>query len=365
MSNKYQKQDGQNYAPKANLSKKVCKEGEFIVGVTRIAHGHIYGMCNGLKEAGASIKYLYDDDPKKIETFKESFPEVEVIESEEELISIPEINLIATSAIANERYLVGLKALDAGKHFFSDKCPMTTLEQVKLARAKVEETSLKWFVYYSERIHVESAIYAGELIKEGRIGDVVSIKGWGPHRLGLFSRPDWFFNKEQYGGIITDIGSHQLEQALYYANAKDATYISSRVGNLNHPEYPGLEDYGDATFITDNGIPCYISVDWFTPDGLSVWGDGRMLICGTKGYIEIRKYLDVANSKEGDHVIVVDEKDEQHYRVNGKIGFPFFGELIRECLYNDVVAMDQEHIFRSIELAIEAENKAVVISGRK
>lgn len=359
MSNNFQKKDGQNYAPKSSKSKMVCNPGEFIVGATRLDHGHIYGMCNGLKEAGATIGYVYDKDPKKVAAFLEIYPEAKAIKCEDELIKIEEINLIATSAIANERYLIGLKALDANKYFFSDKCPMTTQKQVDLAREKVKETNLKWFVYYSERIHVESAIYAGTLIKEGRIGEVVSIKGWGPHRIGLASRPDWFYNKEQYGGIITDIGSHQLEQALYYANAKDATFISSRVGNLNHPQYPNFEDYGDATFISDNGVPFYISVDWFTPDGLSTWGDGRMVISGTKGYIEIRKYCDVAKDTEGDHVILVDEKEEKHYKVFGKIGFPFFGNLIRECLYKDVVCMDQEHIFRAIELAIEAEEKAI------
>ncbi len=361
MSKEFQKKDGQNYAPKAIKTEKVCKKGEFIVGATRLDHGHIFGMCRGLEEAGATIGYVYDNDVEKVNKFIEVFPSAKIINSEDELIAIEEINLISTAAIANERYLIGLKALDAGKYFFSDKCPMTTQKQVDLARAKVKETGLKWFVYYSERIHVESAIYAGNLINEGRIGDVVSIKGWGPHRIGLSNRPDWFFNKEQYGGIISDIGSHQLEQALYYANAKDAKYISSRVGNLKHQEHPGLEDYGDAMFITDNGIPCYISVDWFTPDGLCTWGDGRMIISGTKGYIEIRKYCDVAKDSQGDHVIVVDETDEQHYKVFGQVGFPFFGEMIRECRGEDIVAMDQEHIFRSIELAIEAEEKAINI----
>jgi predicted dehydrogenase len=360
MAEKYQKKDGASYAPEGKRN-VVCKSGEFVVGASRLDHNHIYGMCNGLQEAGATIGYVYDPDPEKVKAFCEKYPTAKPLGSEKELMEIPEIRLVCTSAIPNRRYLVGLEALDHGKDFFSDKCPMTTQAQVDAARRKVRQTGLKWFVYYSERLHVESAIYAGILIEEGRIGDVVSIKGWGPHRISLSSRPDWFFDKEQYGGIITDIGSHQLEQVLHYANAKDARLVSSRVGNLHHPQTPGLEDYGDATFITDNGIPCYISVDWFTPDGLSTWGDGRMFVSGTKGYIEIRKYLDVASDKEGDHVIVVDEKGEEHHKVNGKIGFPFFGRLIRDCLDRTETAIDQEHTFRSIELAIEAEEKAVVI----
>ncbi len=356
----FQKKDGQNYAPKG-IENIVCKPGEFIVGVCRMDHGHIYGMCNGLLEAGAQIKYVYDKDLEKVKAFQKVFPSAQYIEDEETLMNIEEINLIATSAIPNERYLIGLKTLDHGKDFFSDKPPFTTQEQVDLARKKVKETSLKWFVYYSERLHVEAAVYAGDLIEKGKIGDVVSIKGWGPHRLDEKNRPDWFFNKEQFGGIIVDIGSHQLEQALYYAKAKDAKLLSSRVGNLKNKKYPDFEDYGDATYITDNNIPCYISVDWFTPDGLSTWGDGRLIISGTKGYIEIRKYLDVASSSESDHIILVDEKEEKHLRVHNKVGFPFFGQMIRDCLERTELAISQEHTFKSIELAILAQNEAVVL----
>ncbi|QTQ10942.1 Gfo/Idh/MocA family oxidoreductase [Treponema parvum] len=360
MAADYDKKDGANYAPKGEKN-IVCKPGEFIVGACGLAHGHINGMCNGLSEAGATIGFVYDPDPEKVKEFIKMFPSAKALPSQEALMNTKEIKLVASAGIANERCGIGLDALDHGKFYFSDKPPMTTQAQVEEARTKVRKTGLKWFVYYAERLHVESAIYAEQLIKEGRIGEIVSIKGWGPHRTGLSKRPEWFFKKEQYGGIITDIGSHQLEQVLYYADAKDARLISSRVGNLKHPQYPELEDYGDATFITDNGIPCYISVDWFTPDGLSTWGDGRLWICGTKGYIEIRKYVDVAASKEADHVIVVDEKGEYHYNVHGKIGFPYFGKLILDCLNNTETAMSQEHTFRAIELAIEAERKAVII----
>jgi predicted dehydrogenase len=361
MAVNYDTKSGQNYAPKSEMHKIVCSPGEFIVGVSRIDHGHIYGMCNGLKEAGAEIKYIYDPDPQKVKKFVKAFPSAQVMESEDALIAVKEMNLVCTSGIPNERYLVGLKALAAGKDFFSDKAAFTTQEQCDKARSLVKKTGLKWFVYFGERLHVEAAIYAAQLIEEGRIGRVLSIKGWGPHKIGNEGRPDWFYKKEQYGGIITDVGSHQLEQALYYAGAKDATYISSRVGNLANPDTPELEDYGDAMFITDNGIPCYISVDWYTPLGLCTWGDGRMFICGTKGYIEMRKYCDVAATTESDHVIVVDEIGENHYRVHGRIGYPFFGQLIRDCLDRTEIAINQEHTFRAMELAIEAEEKAVRI----
>jgi predicted dehydrogenase len=349
--------DGQTYAPKGK-PEPVCRHGEFLVGVIGLDHGHIYGMCNGLTEAGATVTRVWDPDEEKAQAFAEAFPSALIAASKEEVLSDSAIHLIASAAIPNERGPIGLEALDAGKDYFSDKPPFTTLEQVAEARKKVEETGLKWFVYYSERIHVEAALWADELLKGGAIGELVSLRGWGPHRLSSDRRPAWFFEKERYGGILTDIGSHQVEQMLYFSGASDAVVVSSRVGNLKHPEYPGLDDYGDACLTTDTGIPCYLCLDWFTPDGLGTWGDGRFFLIGTKGYIELRKYIDVAASKERDHVILVNDDGEQHFRVNGTVGFPFFGRLIRDSLYRSETAMGQEHTFRAIEIAIEAQTKA-------
>lgn len=355
-----QKMDGQNYAPEGK-PQPVCKRGECIVGVISLDHGHIYGMCNGLSEAGAEIAYVYDPDPRKVEAFTAKFPEVKVGSSKQALLENPAIHLIATAGIPCDRGPLGLEALDHGKDFFADKPPFTTQAQVDQARKKVAQTGRKWFVYYSERLHVEAAVYAERLLNEGAIGNIVSIRGWGPHRLAATTRPAWFFEKDKYGGILVDIGSHQLEQILQFSGAEDATLVSSRVGNLYHPEYPGLEDFGDACFTASNGIPCYFCLDWYTPDGLGTWGDGRIFIVGTKGYIELRKYIDVAASSEGDNVILVNDTGEHHYRVGGKVGFPYFGRLIRDVLDRTETAMKQEHTFRAIELAIEAETKAVRI----
>lgn len=355
----FQKNDGQMYAP-VGRPDPVCNPEDFKVGVISLDHGHIYGMCNGLKEAGAGISLVYDPDKSKAVEFQKKFPEVMIAESEKEVLENEEIRLIASSAIPDTRGSIGIKALEHGKDYFSDKPPFTTQEQVDTARRKVKETHRIWSVYYSERLHVESAVYAEELLKQGVIGDVVALRGWGPHRMGLSVRPDWFYDRNRFGGIITDIGSHQLEQILFYSGAQDARLVSSRIANYAHPQYPLFEDFGDATFIADNGVSAYFSVDWFTPDGLGTWGDGRTLILGTEGYIELRKYIDVGVSKDADNVILVTNKGgEKKMNVSGKVGFPFFGRLIRDCLDRTETAMAQEHVFRTIELAIEAQTKAI------
>ncbi len=352
--------DGMNYAPKGK-PQPVVGPDEFIISVIALDHGHIYGMCNGLVEAGATIKYVYDPDEKKMEAFCKAFPGTKMASSEEEILLDPEVKLVAGAAVTSERCALGLKVLSAGKDYFTDKAPLTTLEQLELAKAKVKETGKKYMVYYSERIHVESAVYAGDLVKAGAIGKIIQVMGMGPHRLSASGRPDWFFIKENYGGILCDIGSHQIEQFLYYADVKDATVVRSQIGNYNHPEYPGLDDFGDAVLVGDNGATQYFRVDWFTPDGLSTWGDGRTFLLGTDGYIEIRKYVDVAREKTSNHVYLVNKDGEQHFCVDGKVGFPYFGQLILDCMNRTENAMTQDHAFKAAELCVKAQMLAVKI----
>ena len=221
-----QQADGMNYAPKGKPS-PVVKPGGFVIAAAALDHGHIYGMCNGLTEAGATLKYVYDPDPEKVAAFRRSFPQARAAESLEQILADPEVRLVAGAAVTSERCPLGLRVMDAGKDYFTDKAPFTTLEQLEAARKKVRETGCKYMVYYSERLHVEGAVFAGQLIEQGAVGRVLQVLGMGPHRLSAESRPAWFFEHERYGGILCDIGSHQIEQYLYYSGEKDARVVRS------------------------------------------------------------------------------------------------------------------------------------------
>lgn len=349
-----QRSDGMNYAPQGK-PKPVVAPGEFVFAATALEHGHIYGQCNGLVEAGGTLKWVYDPDPAKVEQFVKRYPQAKPARSLDEILQDPEVRLVAGAAIPNERCALGLKVMEHGKDYFTDKTPFTSLEQVEAARETAARTGQKYMVYYSERLHVESAVFAGQLIKDGAIGRVVQVLGTGPHRLNAPSRPDWFFRKEQYGGILCDIGSHQIEQFLFFAGCKDARVASSKVANYHNKQYPELEDFGDATLIGDNGATNYFRVDWLTPDGLRTWGDGRTFILGTKGYIELRKYIDVARDGTSDHLYLVNDEGETHLELKGKVGFPFFGELILDCLNRTENAMTQAHAFKAGELCVRAQ----------
>lgn len=346
--------DGMFYAPQAAVSQKVVEPGEFVFASAFFDHGHIYGMTANLKDAGATLRYIYEPDPVKREPFLALHPEAKVVDSFDEILSDDEVKLVAAAAIPSERGPIGCTVMKAGKDYFTDKCPFTTLEQLAEAKRVVKETGRKYMVCYSERLQSESAGYAGELIRQGVIGDVVHMHIMGPHRLSPEKRPSWFFEKARYGGILTDIASHQFDQFLFYGKARGGTVEHARVDNFAHPEYPELEDFGEACLRLDTGVSCYSRVDWFTPDGLRTWGDGRSFIVGTRGSIEVRKYVDVTRGSGG-KIYLVTDREELEIDCNGKYGFPFFGQFILDCLERTEKAMTQEHAFLASELSLKAQ----------
>ncbi|MBN1934187.1 MAG: Gfo/Idh/MocA family oxidoreductase [Anaerolineae bacterium] len=355
------KASGMNYAPRGK-TKPVVRPGQFGFAAVSLEHGHIYGMCNGLLEVGAELKWVYDPDPAKVAAFLQRFPDTPVADSEIQVLEDPRVVLVAGAAIPCDRGDLGLRVQQHGKHYFTDKTPFTTAAQLELARQSVKQTGLKWYVYFSERLHVEGAVMAGKLIEEGRIGRVLQVLNLAPHRLNKEQRPAWFFQRDKFGGILCDIGSHQIEQFLHYAGASDAKVLHAKVANYACPDHPEFEDFGDATLLADNGATQYLRVDWFNPDGLRTWGDGRLFIMGTEGSIEVRKYLDVARSDEGDHVFLVTGEKEEYIPAAGRTGFPFFGAFVLDCLNGTENSMTQQHVFKAAELCLEAQRVAVRIA---
>ena len=354
---------GGSYSPDS-IPAPVVGPGEFTFAVIGLDHGHIYGMCNGLIGAGATLASVYDPDPAKVAQFVEKFPQARVARTEAEVLDDDGVRLVAGAAVTSERAALGLRVMDAGKDYFTDKAPLTTLEQLAAAREAVARTGRKYAVYYSERIHVETAVFASQLIEAGAIGKVVQVMGTGPHRLSAGNRPDWFFEKEKYGGILCDIGSHQIEQILHYTGASDATVVRSQIANYANPDHPGLDDFGDAMLTMDNGASGYFRCDWFTPYGLQMWGDGRTFILGTEGFIEQRKYMNLGTQDGPGHLYLANGDEETHFDVHGKVGYPYFGRLVLDCLERTENAMTQEHAFKAAELAVRAQLQAVDLVPR-
>ena len=349
---------GYDYAPSSKTLPPVVSPGEFTFSVTGLDHGHIFGQTNGLIDAGGTLKYVYDPNRKKLDDFLERYPQATRAGSLDEILGDEETICVASASVPCDRGPLGVQVMQAGKHYFTDKSPFTTLKQLQEAKQAVAQTGKRFMVYYSERLHNESSMKATQLIQEGTIGDVLQVINLAPHRMSKDARPDWFFEKDKYGGILTDIGSHQFEQFLAFTGATDGTVNFARVENFTAPDKPGLEDFGEASLTMNTGASCYCRIDWLTPDGLRVWGDGRVFVVGTEGTLEIRKYIALARQEPANKIFLVNREEEMEIDCDGSTGFPFFGDMILDLLNGTERAMTQEHIFKSAELSMIAQEMA-------
>jgi predicted dehydrogenase len=324
--------------------------------VTGLNHGHIYDQTQSMLDVDAEAVCFYGPEDNLAAQFLSAYTQIPRVETLEKILEDESIQLVLNAGIPVERASMGIKVMQHGKDFMVDKPGLITLEQLDEVRQVQAETGQIYSVCYSERFWSRAATKADELIQAGAIGKVIQTLSMGPHQIRLHNRPDWFFIKEKYGGILTDIGSHNFDQFLHFTGSTSAEIVSSQVANFHHPEHPEFEDFGDVIVRGDGGVG-YIRVDWFTPDGLGVWGDGRLFITGTDGTIEMRKYIDIAGRSGGEHLFLVDQKGIQYIDCKN-ISLPYASQLIDDIINRTETAMTQAHSFLAMELAIKAENLA-------
>jgi predicted dehydrogenase len=323
-------------------------------------HGHITGQCQAVIRGGGELVAFYAKEPELAEPFGKRFPDAKLAGSAREILEDPSIQLVVSAGIPNERAPLGIEVMRHGKDYMSDKPGMTTLEQLEEARRVQAETKRIYSILYSERHENRATVKAGELVKAGAIGQVIQTVGLGPHRENPASRPAWFYERERYGGILCDIASHQFDQFLYFTNSTRADIVAAQVRNVRHPDHPGLDDFGDVLVRGDGGTG-YIRVDWFTPDGLDTWGDTRLTVLGTDGYIEVRKNIDIAGRPGESHLFLVDQKDTRYVDCS-TVELTYGERLVDDILNRTETSMPQKHVFLVMELALRAQKQAVRVT---
>jgi predicted dehydrogenase len=318
-------------------------------------HSHINGQVDTVIRGGGQLVSFFAKEPDLAAAFAKRFPAAKLARSEREILEDPAIQLVVSAAIPNERVPLGVEAMRHGKDFMADKPAATTLEQLAEARRVQAETKRIYSVLI-ERHESQVINKAGELVKAGAIGRVLQTIGTAPHRMSPESRPPWFFERERYGGILCDLASHNIDAFLFLTGSTRAEVVASQVGNLQHPQYPGLEDFGDM-MLRGNGGTGYIRVDWFTPAGIKTYGDSRLTILGADGYMELRKNVDIGGRPGGNHLFVVDQK-ETRYVDCSDVALPYAERLVDDVLNRTETAASQAETFLAMELALQAEKRA-------
>jgi predicted dehydrogenase len=321
------------------------------------AHPHVHSQITALLSAGASLKWFYDDDPAINHAIASRYEGVRLARALDEILNDPEVRLVVGTVVHQQRAALGITVMQHGKNYLCAKPGFISFEQLAEARRVQQETALIYNVFFGERLANRATVKAGELVRAGRIGQVIQTIGFGPHRLNIPTRPDWWFDRDLYGGILNDLASHQIDQFLYFTGSTDAEIVSAQSGNAKFRQFPNFEDFGDLLLRSDHATG-YIRVDWLTPDGMPTWGDVRLFIVGTEGTIELRKNVDLDGQPGTDHLVVVDNARVERVSCTD-VELPFARQLITDVEQRTETALPQAHCFKVCELALRAQAMAV------
>lgn len=318
-------------------------------------HRHVYDMTEGLLEAGARcVGYNSDTtDPRVLAGFRKRFPDVPEA-PRERLLDDPAIDIIVLSAVPRDRAALAIDAMRRGKDVMSDKPGVTTLDQLAAVQRAVQDTGRIWSVCVG-RVASPALQEVLRVVRSGELGQLVQVVSLAPHRLNRALRPPWFFDRSAYGGIINDIGVHSIDQFLALADAAEAGIESSTIGAFG-TEPEGFEDFAEFTLSTPS-VRGYCRVDWFTPDGLPTWGDGRLFLIGTEGTLELRKNLDIEGRPGSNHMFVASRDRTRHVDCN-ILPVTYFRDFIAAVRTRDFSALPQEQVFAVCRMALQAQANA-------
>lgn len=336
----------------------------FDFAVIGINHGHIDGQIEAMVEAGCRLKTFFAAEDDLAAAFAQKYG-VPRAGDERAILEDEAVRLVVGAGIPCERGPMAVRAMRAGKDVMVDKPGCTTRAQLDELRRVQGETGRIFSICYSEHHRQRSTVEALRLVEAGAIGRVLNTVGLGPHRLSTpGGRPDWFWNIATNGPPLIDIASHQFEQFLAFTGTMDGRILSSAEANFDNPDRPEFLDYGHAVVATETGATGFIRVDWFTPEGAPVWGDGRLFLMGSEGTIELRKYMDTEGRPGADHLFLTDGKGTRYVDCSA-VPLPY-GPALRDDINNRTeTAMPQARCFNAMALAITAHEKAEHLAGTR
>lgn len=330
-------------------------------GTARIAaiglnSNHIYSMTSQLILAGAELVAFHEADEKLAARFAAKHPQARRVADRRAILDDPSIACVLTAAVNADRCAIGIEAMRHGKHVLADKPGVISFAQLDALRAAHAETGRRYIIRFGERVAHPAAVQAEALVAAGEIGRVINMVGLGPHRLRPENRADAFFQRARTGGILVDIAAHQFDQFLVFTGSTSAEVVSATARNTAHPQYPEWQDFGEA-LVRSAHATGYIRVDWFTPEALPAWGDGRIFLLGTEGTIELRKNLDIAGRPGGNHLFLCNGKEVRHIDC-ARHDLPFGARFLADLRDGTETAMTQDHAFAATELALRAQAMA-------
>jgi predicted dehydrogenase len=323
--------------------------------VIGLNHGHIYMQVECMLGAGATLVSFYAKEDELAAAFSVNYPAARRVSDPRAIYEDPHIRLVLTAAIPNERAGIAVTSMRHGKDVMTDKPGATTLGQLEELKKAQAETGRICSIYYEGRLESRATTLACDLVAKGAIGRFVHLTSLAPHAMRRTERAEWFFRSERAGGIIADLATHSCDQFLVLAGTLDADVTFASADNRANPDVSDFCDFGELC-LSARDCSAYVRVDWLTPTGLPVYGDGRLFIVGTEGAIEVRECIDLGQTPR-QAVFLIDRSGVRDLDLNGTT--LLYGQrLVSDILNRTEISMSQAHCFKATELALQAQQRA-------
>lgn len=321
------------------------------LAIAGLDHFHIHGF---LKEALAiketELVGLYDSVPEVLKKSVETY-EVKGYDNLEEMLDKSGADVIVTASVNNEKADIIVKSLERGFPVIADKPLVTTTDdyfRVKHVYEKIKNAKL--YMMLTERFN--PPVYtAKKYIEEGKIGKIVNMISIRPHKLNYETRPSWFFKKDLYGGLMNDLGVHDMDIFRWFADCEIVKIQSCFQGNIGYPELAEFSDHSEASVLMADDSTAYVRLDWLTPKAYPTHGDCRFIVIGTTGQLEIFTY-------DNKVIFFNDDTPPQEIQTESR---PF---TLTEDIYanikdpNHKMVISTEDVFKSTWAALKAQEVA-------
>jgi scyllo-inositol 2-dehydrogenase (NADP+) len=304
---------------------------------------------------------------------KQKFPDVIVYTSYEELLTDNEVELVVVNTPNYTHFDYAKKALLAGKHVIVEK-PFTIRSEEANELIQLEQLSGKMLSVFQSRRYDSDFKTVKRIVQEGSLGNIVEAEIHYDRYNELLSPK---LHKEIPGpgtGILYDLGSHLIDQALQLFGLPDAVFADlSIIRPVSKVEdymevllyYPNLRVRLKGSYLVREVLPSYI-----------LHGSKGSFIKSRADIQEARLQTSVSPAEPGWGIEPESERGLLHTEKNGKIireyvptergNYLAYYDGIYDSIRNKkqppVLAEDGLNVIRIIEAAYKSNNEKKVIN---
>ena len=253
--------------------------------------GHLEYVLSGLPllpevEIVAITSGSQDDDvnPLLAESLQTGF-QPEVFTDYLALLDVVKPDVVSLCGPFEQHTGMSIEALQRSIHVFCEKPVSLNLNELeKLRNVLVGKPEVHFSAMMGLRYN--PAFYtAWGLVQQGAIGKVRLLNGQKSYKLGV--RPDYYRQRETYGGTIPWVGSHAIDWIHWFSQAQFLS-VSAYHSTLGNRGLGTLEATALCQFKLTDDIMASVTVDYLRPSQSTTHGDDRLRVVGTEGVVEVR-----------------------------------------------------------------------------